>query len=145
MRRPLVIYDLATAPFWSLEYEENFVSFFISDSPLTILDKHDSPSGHPLPHFHVSGPTFSRTRSGLNRLRSGLAGLFGKLLESVTAIYRFLGLFPTYGIVNHGGPDVNNCRCPIQKLKKTGLLTIASGKQIEVIVNVYLPLWKYFF
>jgi hypothetical protein len=29
MRRPIVIYDFATDPFWTLIYEENFVLYFI--------------------------------------------------------------------------------------------------------------------
>jgi hypothetical protein len=30
MRRPLVIYDFATAPLWISLYEKNFVFFFVS-------------------------------------------------------------------------------------------------------------------
>ncbi len=30
MRRPLVIYDFATDPFWISLYEENFIFFFVS-------------------------------------------------------------------------------------------------------------------
>ncbi len=40
MRRPLVIYDFATAPFWiSLNNKENFVFFFISVPTLDVFPR----------------------------------------------------------------------------------------------------------